>query len=372
MLAKIRHLSIIAFVLFVVNSTGAHFHPPTSHEHSLSHDHDGFGSHTHRLRHADHPLWQNHGNDLLLNAMSHDLIAHSHTHPITHSHGGIGSHTHDAEHSHVPGGGEHPFVWNDINHTKDELRSIQTGVPVGAESAPRPSRPSTLPPASSSDQEAPSDEPPSTPPESSVNDRRRDDNTTPQQQIIQLAPPLATEWILLDHGTSVPQWIEFYNPNATEIDLNGWQFHYAARRHWKIEIDTITLTDFTIPAQEAVIFATHATRISTVDPEKVYILNTGYALKTGWKLTDADENVVHAIGELFTGLERTRPAPGTFEGKKWKDLRRISHKNYRSGEPEEPDYYGRSGDISHPGYHTPVRAAPSTPKRITLWGRLKQ
>lgn len=91
------------------------------HSHNLKHNHDGTESHTH-------------SDNLILNALSHDLIWHSHSHSLTHDHDGTGSHTHNATHSHAIGGGEHPIVFNNINHTKDELKSIQTGIPIKSES----------------------------------------------------------------------------------------------------------------------------------------------------------------------------------------------------------------------------------------------
>ena len=182
----------------------------------------------------------------------------------------------------------------------------------------------------------------------------------------------ATEWILLDLGRSVPQWIEFYNANPIEINLKGWKFHYAVTQNFKTHLKIITLTDFLIPAGEAAILATAATKQSTVDPEKVYNLDIGYVLKSGWKLTDADGTIIHAIGEKFTGIARTKPPYGTFEGAKWRDVKRVSHKNYPSGEPTTASYYGHRDDITHPGHHEPVQAAPSSLRRITMWGKLKQ
>lgn len=128
-----KYLYSMIVLFFCVSNVHAHFHPPVSHEHSVSHDHDGFGEHSHRLAHANHDKWKSHTLEWILNAISHDFIGHKHTHPLTHSHSGIGSHTHHGEHTHVPGGGEHPFVWDDINHTKEELESIETGIPVGSE-----------------------------------------------------------------------------------------------------------------------------------------------------------------------------------------------------------------------------------------------
>ena len=184
---------------------------------------------------------------------------------------------------------------------------------------------------------------------------------------------LATEWILVDNGRSVPQWIEIWNNNPVEIDLTGWKFHHVSFENFKTKEKIVTLTEFSIPAGEAVILASHATEKKTVAPEQVYNLDIGYVLKKGWKLTTADGIVVHAIGEIFTGIERTRPQYGRIEGS-WRAPSRISHKNYPSDAPETPHYYGHAGDQAHPAHHAPVRSAPSLsrPKQITVWGDLKK
>ena len=167
---------------------------------------------------------------------------------------------------------------------------------------------------------------------------------------------LATEWILVDNGRSVPQWIEIWNNNPVEIDLTGWKFHHVSFENFKTKEKIVTLTEFSIPAGEAVILASHATQKKTVAPEQVYNLDIGYVLKKGWKLTTADGIVVHAIGEIFTGIERTRPQYGRIEGS-WRAPSRISHKNYPSDAPETPHYYGHAGDQAHPAHHAPCASS---------------
>ena len=185
---------------------------------------------------------------------------------------------------------------------------------------------------------------------------------------------LATEWMLRDLGWRVPQWIEFWNANPVAIDLTGWTFEYATRKfaNHPYIIHKVVLTEFSLPADEGMIFASYTATETTIPPEKVYSLNIDYVLKRGWRLTTADGTVVHAIGEAFTGKKNQRPPEGTLRGT-WRDQIRVSYQHYKSGDPETPFLYGHKNDIGSPTYYDPVRAVPSLskPKRITLWGKLK-
>lgn len=205
--------------------------------------------------------------------------------------------------------------------------------------------------------------------------------TTPEPSApikIPVADPkriLATEWMLRDLGRSVPQWIEIWNNNSVAIDLKGWSFEYATRkfRNAPYKIHKVVLTEFNLPANEAIIFATHKARESTIPPGKVYLLNIGYVLKQGWRLTTANGTVVHAIGEAFTEEKDQRPREGTLRGT-WRDQIRVSYQHYKSSVPEMQLRYGHKNDIGSPTHYESIRNAPPQlrPKRIRTWATLKQ
>lgn len=348
-----------------------------THSHTFEHSHDDYPSHTHRGTHTH----ENPGE------------THSDPHDVDNDHSNVGKkvvidpvkktvtfdpHRHDdyVWHTHT---GSYTGNSVDVNHPHDVDndhsnvgRTTQNGG-GGETPATEETSGDGTPPTEETTQNGAGD---GTPPGAGRSETPLTTVTPQPEPIAASADPkrvLATEWILVDHGRSVPQWIEIWNNNPVEIDLTGWKFHYVSFENFKTKEKIVTLTEFSIPAGEAVILASHATEKKTVTPEKIYNLNIGYVLKTGWKLTTADGIVVHAIGETFTGIERTRPQAGTIEGN-FRTPSRISHKNYPSNDPETPHYYGHTGDQAHPAHHAPVRAAPSLsrPKQITVWGHLKR
>ena len=359
-----------------------------THSHTFEHSHGEYPSHTHRGTHSHtnpgathsdpHDIDSSHthvGKKVVIDPVKKTVTFDPHRHDdyVWHTHTGSytgnsvdvnNPHDHDNDHSNVdrippePPEGSTPGTPKETPKETPggttggtgETEDGQGGSP-GGNPEPRPGKAGTGPsPVTPQPEPTPTPEP-----------------TADPKRV------LATEWILVDNGRSVPQWIEIWNNNPVEIDLTGWKFHYVSFENFKTKEKIVTLTEFSIPAGEAVILASHATEKKTVAPEQVYNLNIGYVLKTGWKLTTADGIVVHAIGETFTGIERTRPQAGTIEGN-FRTPSRISHKNYPSDAPETPHYYGHAGDQAHPAHHALVRAAPSLsrPKQITLWGHLKR
>ena len=185
---------------------------------------------------------------------------------------------------------------------------------------------------------------------------------------------IATEWILIDQGMHLPQWIEFYNSGNIDINIKGWKFYYWVNN----SIQQVIFKDFNIPAKQAVIFiGNRRNNIKTlnedtnVDLNKVYKLNLkeNFFLRKGWKLTTEKDTIIHAIGEKFTGELNTCPQVGDRN----KNSGRISYKNYLSSDPENLLYYGDESDISHPTHHEPIRSAPMLKrKQISIWAELKR
>ncbi len=193
-----------------------------------------------------------------------------------------------------------------------------------------------------------------------------------QQTPVAQQPLRVTEYMVRDWsrsaGGDLPQWIELYNPNPNPILLHNCFFSYVVHQGFNKKVKHVQVDNFTVPAQKAVIFVTRAVgpnRFGGVTAEQVYALNIPNSLKSGWLLRTATGGVIFKAGEEFGG---TRPhAPNHVEGN------RQSFTRYAEADTETAYFYGSAWDIGTPGYHEPVRAAPSVlRKKIGLWGTLKQ
>ena len=184
-----------------------------------------------------------------------------------------------------------------------------------------------------------------------------------------------TEWMLKDLGLSAPQWIEIYNSNSVDVNIKGWTFEYTIWRNLKRHVESKILSDFKIPARSAIILATRAIRAnrSDVDKDKVYVLDIGYHLKGGWKITAADGTLISQHPVQF-GVGKNN-IPGAWQGTvNWREQIRTSFE-YRKSATVPNAYYGHSRDVGSPGfYESPAPAAPSLRKlkRVTMWSKLKQ
>ena len=199
-----------------------------------------------------------------------------------------------------------------------------------------------------------------------------------QSPSILLPPIYITEYMLRDWSGigGLPQWLEFYNPNGVEVSLKGYTFQYVTKKFANSEpqYHTITIGDFSIPAQSAVIFVTKKTRIHDgITEDQVYNLDTGNVLKRGWLFTDTAGNDVHRVGTLFSNTEY--PSLGNPWKPAHQDRARVSYRTPGSGDPAEDIYYGHRRDIGDPGHHDAAAASPSmiVPKRVqtTMWSLLK-
>ena len=217
----------------------------------------------------------------------------------------------------------------------------------------------------------------------------------PSRVFTTVKPPMITEYMLRDWsreaGGGLPQWIELYNPNATPMNLEGYQFTHAYKRFanqpWTYV--TASITGFTIPASDAAIIAnknagTGAWQISGISNNDVWMIphdGDVARLKNGWYLTDANGNVVHRIGTAFreypaddsSDWDASLGQPGlpahTSEGY------RVSFQHAPSESPDAEHFYGYENDVGSPGfYEAAAPSAPSLqrPKLTTTWGHLKQ
>lgn len=193
-----------------------------------------------------------------------------------------------------------------------------------------------------------------------------------QQTHVPQQPLRVTEYMVRDWsrsaGGDLPQWIELYNPNPNPILLHNCFFSYVVHQGFNKKVKHVQVDNFTVPAKKAVIFVTRAVgpnRFAGVEAAQVYALNIPNSLKSGWLLRTATGGVIFKAGEEFGGA---RPhAPNHVEGN------RQSFTRYAEADTETAYYYGSAWDIGTPGYHEPVRAAPSVlRKKIGLWGALKQ
>ena len=187
-----------------------------------------------------------------------------------------------------------------------------------------------------------------------------------------------TEYMIADWSVWIPvlaTWIELYNPNTVPVNLQDYVFEYAvwnnvSKEHEKI---SITLTEFSIPAQTAIILTnkivTFPSSIGGIDPEtQVYNLDIpNRVLKKGWILKDPDEKIIDQRGTFFEADFNPYKPPHI-------DKARSSFKTYLSVEPEERYHYGNFNDIGDPGYYEAVPAAPSRPllKQIVIWAELRK
>ena len=186
-----------------------------------------------------------------------------------------------------------------------------------------------------------------------------------------------TEYMIADWSVWIPvlaTWIELYNPNTVPVNLQDYVFEYAvwnnvSKEHEKI---SITLTEFSVPAQTAIILTnkivTFPSSIGGIDPEtQVYNLDIpNRVLKKGWILKDPDEKIIDQRGIFFEAVGNPYKPPHVNKA-------RSSFKTYLSVEPEERYHYGNFNDIGDPGYYEAVPAAPSIRiKQVGLWGSLKQ
>ena len=193
-------------------------------------------------------------------------------------------------------------------------------------------------------------------------------------------PLLVTEWMLIDTGRSYPHWIEIYNPNSVDVNIEGYTFTYAEynlRTKWTHA--PITLTDFQVPAKSAIILASHDTPIfSGLTTESIYQLNLNkHVLKRGWLLQDADGTEIHRIGRAFQneGHPILANPPLVNTGAKGHTKGRVSYKRYKSSEPAQGEYYyGNATDVSSPGYFEVAPVAPALKKAtlVSTWAALKR
>ena len=148
----------------------------------------------------------------------------------------------------------------------------------------------------------------------------------------------------------LPQWIELYNPNTTDVDITGHKLFYPTfnrqTRAYEVAPKPIALK-ITIPARDAVILTPHS-----VGDTRVL------------------SKVLHEIGSIFTNGTVGDPILP-----KHINRFRQSYNRYASQVPAEVPYYGLEGDIGSPGfYREAVRAAPALLKKEVLtssWARLK-
>ena len=209
--------------------------------------------------------------------------------------------------------------------------------------------------------------------------------TIVQAPISSVSPLLITEWMLIDLGSSRPQWIEMYNPSSAQVNLSGYTLTYAVYESAsKYKHVQITLSSFTIPAESAVILASHdithhvGDRFGGIETSQIYQLNlNAYLLKRGWLIEAPNGNEVHRTGKAFRNDAHPTltdpPVGNTVDG--FLVQYRVSHKHSPSAEPEAGEYYyGSSTDVSSPGYYAAAPAAPTIvrPKLMTTWGQLKR
>lgn len=212
---------------------------------------------------------------------------------------------------------------------------------------------------------APSPQPAPEPP-------RREPEPPPPLPVADPSLVLMTEWVLIDFGRSVPQWIELYNYNNIEIDLEGWTFEYIGWHRHRATLKSVTLTDFRIPAKSAVILVTYPSDILRgLEPSHVYNLGIPVSdgtLKNGWRISDSEGNIIHEIGSRMTDNRIGNPPAGTFV-----NGARNSVQVYKSADAPEVSYYGHKGDIGSPGFFELVRSAPAQ-RRIVIrkWASLRK
>lgn len=218
---------------------------------------------------------------------------------------------------------------------------------------------------------------------------------SPQKVVITTKPLMITEYMLRDWsktaGGGLPQWIEIYNPNLKPLSLNGYQFTHAYKRFanhpWMYV--TTSITEFTIPAGDAVIIAsksagTQSWKIGGISKKDVWIIpydGRKVQLKNGWHLMDPNGVLVHRIGTAFQEYPADDSSAWDLSlGRPWlpshnSDGYRVSHQRYPSEGPDEAHFYGNQNDVGSPGfYEAAAPAAPSLqrPKLTTTWGHLKR
>lgn len=184
-------------------------------------------------------------------------------------------------------------------------------------------------------------------------------------------PLLVTEHMMRDGGARrLPVWIELYNPNAVAVSMKGYTFTWASRKFanhpWMYHV--VSIGDFSIPGNSAVILVSKATRDTEgLADSEVYNLGIrhGRLLKSGWKITDTENNEVFSVGQAFG-------KGGPVLKGSWKI--RESYQVYKSADPPMQRYYGAPDDKGSPGFFEAIVAAPTVVKhtRIGLWANLKR
>ena len=404
------------------------------HQHGITgpHTHDSFASHTHAGFLHTHPAVEKPTVDPALVAHSEDLDAHHSDHTMTgeHRHGITGPHTHDSFASHTHGGylHTHPAVEKPpgetivekppdetvvekppdetITETIVEKPSVETRVKTRVEKPPVDTTTETTTETTTKTRvEKPSDETMTETTEEKPSESATPTTTEPTpiptteptpipitteptpvpttetlQQPLEL--PIVTEYMLYDfsHGQrTLPQWIELYNPNDSELSLTSYLFSYTKLKRFKVgyEIKTHEIKrlangeHFVIPGKGAVILTTKYVKesrwTSSVPEALVYNLGIGNALKRGWRIVNTDGKVIHESGTLF-GVVSNPQLPKRGQA-------RLSFNVMVSEAPEVAFFYGHPTDISTPAYHQPPPpAAPTLYKRklVTRWAGLKQ
>ena len=199
-----------------------------------------------------------------------------------------------------------------------------------------------------------------------------------------------TEYMVRDwsksSGGGLPQWIELYNPTPNPILLQNCVFNYVAIVNFNRKVKQVQIPNFVVPAEEAVIFVTHAVparHFGGITAEQVYDLQIENVLKRGWSLTTANGDVISKAGEAFEAYRPIAPKHSV-------DGERQSYTRYTETDTETAYFYGSASDIGTPGYHAPLAPAapsllrhgfraflPTKPvdpreKAATTWGALKQ
>ena len=184
-------------------------------------------------------------------------------------------------------------------------------------------------------------------------------------------------------ANGLPQWIEVYNNNTKEINLNGWKLHWKRLHPISFEVTTTFKEDFIIPVAQSRLIVTSLGRHSgggkllDDDVYQLHILHAeeltredlnlrnrlidrgGFSLK----LTNATDVLVDEIGTL-TGDEQTWQLPECLvDGVRTSLIRRFDAGVPRSGTERRGwrraidtkrlaagIYYGHQHDLGTPTY----------------------
>ena len=157
------------------------------------------------------------------------------------------------------------------------------------------------------------------------------------------------------------------------MNLDGYTFQYAARDALNdpLEIRDVTISEATIAPESVLLFVTREILLSTdsaIEESQIYNLEIENVLKRGWKIINADDEVIHQIGTVFD-YYMDPVAPPHQNGA------RVSHHVIESVDPPDSYYYGSWRDIGSPGFHEPpIPSAPALirPEKISVWADLKR